>query len=57
MVLPQNLYTEWYWSGTLMHLQEYVTYAVPRIHNMKQELLQTELMKSQENSSPLQSRT
>ena len=27
MVLP-HLYTEWYWSGTLMDLQEYVTYAV-----------------------------
>ena len=30
MVLPQNLYTEWYWSGTLMHLQEYVIYVVQR---------------------------
>ena len=24
MVLPQSLITEWYWSGTLMALQEYV---------------------------------
>ena len=52
MILPQNLYTEWYWSGTLMHLQEFVIYVVQKIHNGKHNLFVNKLMMSPENYFP-----
>ena len=51
MVLPQNLYTEWYWSGTLMNFsQEYVICVVQKILNGKPDRLQIRLIDSVQNS-------
>ena len=50
MVLPQNMYTEWYWSGTLMVSQEYVICVVQKILNGKLNKLQIRLINLVQNS-------
>ena len=43
MILPQSMMTEWYWSGTLMHLLEYVILDVHQMLRLSLRKLQIRL--------------